>query len=84
MGVRCGLVLVIAAIYWVVVTCVVTNWHTSRVAENTSSVALAERLGPSSLRQANVPVTYQSIGVDVWGQSREEWLARRAQAGFKV
>lgn len=46
-------------------------------AENRASQALAKRLGSRLLRQANLPPPYETVIVDVWGQSREQWLANR-------
>jgi RimJ/RimL family protein N-acetyltransferase len=74
----------IAAIDWAFATLGWTEVIHSIVAENTASRALAQRLGSRILRQANLPAPYQSIVVDVWGQSREEWRTRRAKAAFKV
>jgi RimJ/RimL family protein N-acetyltransferase len=45
---------------------------------NQRSRALAERLGSRLLRQAHLPPPYEQDVVDVWGQSREQWRARRA------
>lgn len=45
---------------------------------NRRSQALAARLGSGVLRQARLPAPYESEVVDVWGQSREAWVARRA------
>jgi RimJ/RimL family protein N-acetyltransferase len=45
--------------------------------DNFPSRALAERLGSRILRQANLPAPYETVVVDIWGQSREEWFARR-------
>lgn len=45
--------------------------------ENLPSQGVAKKLGSSVLRTANLPAPYASVVVDVWGQSREEWLARR-------
>lgn len=44
---------------------------------NTNSAGVAKRLGSSPLRRANLPPPYQDIEVDVWGQTREAWRARR-------
>jgi RimJ/RimL family protein N-acetyltransferase len=74
----------IAAIDWAFATLGWTEVIHSIVAENTASRALAQRLGSHILRQANLPAPYQTMVVDIWGQSREEWRARRAQAAFKV
>lgn len=45
--------------------------------ENAPSQALARRLGSRLLRQSSLPEPYADHIVDVWGQTREEWLARR-------
>jgi RimJ/RimL family protein N-acetyltransferase len=47
--------------------------------DNGPSQALARRLGSRILRQANLPPPYETVVVDVWGQSREEWFARRKE-----
>lgn len=44
--------------------------------ENARSRAVAERLGSRVLRQATLPAPFE-VRVDLWGQSRQEWLARR-------
>jgi RimJ/RimL family protein N-acetyltransferase len=43
---------------------------------NTSSQAVAKRLGSRVLRQAKLPAPFDYELVDVWGQTRDEWLAR--------
>lgn len=48
--------------------------------DNTPSQAVARRLGSSILRQTTMPAPFEHITVDVWGQSREQWLARRRPA----
>jgi RimJ/RimL family protein N-acetyltransferase len=48
-------------------------------AENFASQTLAKRLGSSILRQATLPPPYETIVLDIWGQSREEWFARRKE-----
>ncbi|MES2905549.1 MAG: GNAT family N-acetyltransferase [Pseudomonadota bacterium] len=45
---------------------------------NTSSIKLAHRLGSRKLRRAILPVLAGDIESDVWGQSADEWRARRA------
>ncbi|HEX4481764.1 MAG TPA: GNAT family N-acetyltransferase [Rudaea sp.] len=45
--------------------------------ENTPSQALAKRLGSRILRQATLPPPYETVTLDIWGQSRDEWLAHR-------
>lgn len=44
---------------------------------NVASQAVARRLGSTILRQAVLPPPLNE-SVDVWGQSREQWRARRA------
>lgn len=45
---------------------------------NQRSRALAERLGSTVLRTVRMPAPYEGETVDVWGQSREQWLAHHA------
>jgi RimJ/RimL family protein N-acetyltransferase len=47
--------------------------------ENVASQALAKRLGSRILRQANLPPPYETVVLDIWGQSRDEWFARRGE-----
>ena len=44
---------------------------------NVASQAVARRLGSTILRQARMPAPFQASVLDVWGQSREQWFARR-------
>jgi RimJ/RimL family protein N-acetyltransferase len=48
-------------------------------AQNIASQGVAKRLGSQILRQATLPPPYEHITVDVWGQSCEQWRARRNQ-----
>ena len=43
---------------------------------NVGSQAVARRLGSTILRQAQMPAPFETTVCDVWGQSREQWLAR--------
>ncbi|MDO8901794.1 MAG: GNAT family N-acetyltransferase [Phenylobacterium sp.] len=47
---------------------------------NVNSQAVAQRLGSQVLRQARLPVP-MDVQVDVWGQGREAWRARRGKPG---
>jgi RimJ/RimL family protein N-acetyltransferase len=65
-----------AAIDWAFAT---QGWteviHTIEAA-NVNSQKVAQRLGSRILRQATLPAPL-NLPVDCWGQSREEWLARK-------
>jgi RimJ/RimL family protein N-acetyltransferase len=50
---------------------------------NTASQGVAKRLGAKILRQATLPAPLQYEHVDVWGQTRDEWRARRASVAEK-
>lgn len=45
---------------------------------NTNSQKVAQRLGSRILRQARMPDPFD-MELDVWGQSRAEWFARRGR-----
>jgi RimJ/RimL family protein N-acetyltransferase len=45
---------------------------------NTPSQRLAERLGASNRGPGKLPPPFDSYPVDIWGQSKAEWRARRA------
>lgn len=45
-------------------------------AANTNSQAVAKRLGSTNVRQAMLPPP-MSVMVDCWGQTREQWRARK-------
>jgi RimJ/RimL family protein N-acetyltransferase len=45
--------------------------------ENRASQAVARRLGSTILRRATMPAPFENMVCDVWGQTREQWLARR-------
>ena len=45
--------------------------------ENTPSQAVAMRLGSRNLGQGTLPAPLDIWPVDLWGQSRDEWRARR-------
>jgi RimJ/RimL family protein N-acetyltransferase len=64
-----------AAIDWAFATLGWTEVTHAIEPANRPSQLLAERLGSRILRQAVLPAPFD-VPVDVWGQSREEWLAR--------
>lgn len=47
---------------------------------NRASQALAQRLGSINKGPGRLPAPYEDVATDVWGQSREQWLARRGVA----
>jgi RimJ/RimL family protein N-acetyltransferase len=50
--------------------------------DNTASQGVARRLGSYKQRGANLPAPFEAVFVDVWGQTREEWLrGRRSSPG---
>lgn len=44
---------------------------------NEASVGVALRLGSYNMGPTQLPAPYEGIRVDAWGQTREEWRARR-------
>jgi RimJ/RimL family protein N-acetyltransferase len=46
--------------------------------DNAPSIALAERLGSIDRGPCKLPPPLDAYNVRAWGQSREQWLARRA------
>ena len=45
--------------------------------DNVASQKVAERLGSRRLRPGALPAPFESLPIDIWGQSREDWRARR-------
>ena len=45
--------------------------------ENLASQALARRLGSTNRGPGRLPPPHEEVRIDIWGQSREDWLARR-------
>jgi RimJ/RimL family protein N-acetyltransferase len=45
---------------------------------NAASRRVAQRLGSRLRRHARLPPPYEAMEVEVWGQTRQEWLARRS------
>lgn len=45
--------------------------------DNVPSQALAGKLGSRKLRRERMPPPYEDHVVDIWGQSREDWMASR-------
>jgi RimJ/RimL family protein N-acetyltransferase len=52
---------------------------------NTASQGVAKKLGARLLRRVTLPIPFETLPVDAWGQSREEWrrsAARRHLLGL--
>jgi RimJ/RimL family protein N-acetyltransferase len=45
--------------------------------QNLASKGVAKRLGSSYLRRVMLPVPFDNLSVEAWGQTREQWRARR-------
>lgn len=45
--------------------------------ENTASQAVARRLGSVNRGPGRMPAPFESFPIDIWGQSRDDWRARR-------
>ncbi|MGZ9113351.1 MAG: GNAT family N-acetyltransferase [Brevundimonas sp.] len=45
--------------------------------DNIPSIRLAERVGSRNLGPTRLPAPYHELVLDRWGQSREDWRARR-------
>jgi RimJ/RimL family protein N-acetyltransferase len=50
-------------------------------ADNPASQRVAASLGGRPLREAAMPPPYETSKVMLWGQSREDWFARRGKDG---
>jgi RimJ/RimL family protein N-acetyltransferase len=47
---------------------------------NAASQAVARKLGSRKRGRSRLPPPYESALVEIWGQTREEWRARRRNA----
>lgn len=45
---------------------------------NVNSQKVALKLGSTNLREGRLPAPFHELPIDIWGQSREAWMARRA------
>jgi RimJ/RimL family protein N-acetyltransferase len=46
--------------------------------ENTPSQSVARRLGSENLRVGAMPAPYDTMPIEIWGQTRASWRARRS------
>lgn len=44
--------------------------------DNSASQALAQRLGSRNRGRGTLPAPFQHVVIDIWGQTRDEWMAR--------
>lgn len=45
--------------------------------DNVASQKLAQRLGSRNRGRGRLPAPFEDVEIDIWGQTREEWFARR-------
>ena len=62
-----------AAIDWAFDTLGWTEVIHTIAPENTASVRVAERLGSRKLRETRLPAPFDTLEVEVWGQSVQDW-----------
>lgn len=67
----------IAAIDWAFDTLGWTEVIHTINTDNMPSKSVAARLGSGYLRQGRLPAPYEEPEIEVWGQTREQWFARR-------
>jgi RimJ/RimL family protein N-acetyltransferase len=69
----------IAAIDWAFANLGWTEVIHSIQPENVASIRLAQRLGSGYRGPGRLPEPYESVQIGLWGQTREEWQARRRE-----
>jgi RimJ/RimL family protein N-acetyltransferase len=50
--------------------------------QNLASQGVAKRLGSSYLRRVRLPVPFEHMSVDAWGQTREQWKGNGVRPRF--
>ena len=48
---------------------------------NQGSIAVAQRLGSTNRGPGRLPAPFEQLPVDIWGQTKAEWRARRPKYG---
>ena len=66
-----------AAIDWVFDHCGWTEVIHTIAPLNTPSQGVARRLGSTNRGPGTLPAPYEDSPVEIWGQSREQWRAKR-------
>jgi len=67
----------IASIDWAFANLGWTEVIHSIAPENRASQRLAERLGSVNRGRGRLPPPFEEVPIDIWVQTREQWLARR-------
>ena len=66
-----------AAIDWVFANSDWTEVIHTIAPDNLPSQAVARRLGSTNLRPGKMPAPYEDLPVDIWGQTRAQWMEAR-------
>jgi RimJ/RimL family protein N-acetyltransferase len=69
----------IAAIDWAFDTLGWTEVIHTIAPDNIASQAVARRLGSTLRGPGRLPPPLEQATIEIWGQTREQWFARRAQ-----
>ena len=70
----------VAAIDWAFDTLAWTEVIHCISPANTASQNVARRLGSRNLRPGALPPPLDAHAIDIWGPTREQWRARRAES----
>jgi RimJ/RimL family protein N-acetyltransferase len=70
-----------AAMEWAFVNLGWTEVIHSIAPENVRSQAVARKLGSRKRGPGRLPPPYEAATVEIWGQTREEWMAARSRSG---
>jgi RimJ/RimL family protein N-acetyltransferase len=70
----------IAAADWAFVHLGWSDMIHSIAPDNVGSQSVARKLGSTNLGPGKLPEPLQDVVVDIWGQTREQWMAFRRQA----
>lgn len=52
--------------------------------DNVASIRVAEKLGASNRGPGKLPPPFDAAAIDIWGQTRSEWEARRRQSAIRM
>jgi len=74
----------VAAIDWACFELGWTDFIHSISPENIASRALAKRLGAVNRGPGQLPAPYDDIPIEIWGQTRAEWIKQRRRFGSRT